>query len=108
MNRLLRLALKERSASAYLHRLVDATAAPPSTPPPLAQPLAEPLSERELEVLRLLATELSGPEIADQLVVSLNTVRSHTKAIFAKLAVNSRRAAIRRASELDLLTPSGG
>jgi LuxR family maltose regulon positive regulatory protein len=66
--------------------------------------LAEPLSQRELEVLRLLATELSGPEIADHLVVSLNTVRSHTKAIYAKLGVTSRRAAVRRASELDLLT----
>ena len=40
------------------------------------------------------------------LVVSLNTVRSHTKAIFAKLGVNSRRAAVRRASDLDLLTHS--
>jgi LuxR family transcriptional regulator, maltose regulon positive regulatory protein len=68
------------------------------------QPLVEPLSEREIEVLRLLATELSGPEIADRLVVSLHTVRSHTKAIFAKLGVNSRRAAVRRAAELDLLT----
>lgn len=66
--------------------------------------LTEPLSQRELEVLRLLATELSGPEIADHLVVSLNTVRSHTKAIYAKLGVTSRRAAVRRASELDLLT----
>ena len=66
--------------------------------------LAEPLSQRELEVLRLLATELSGPEIADHLVVSLNTIRSHTKAVYAKLGVTSRRAAVRRASELDLLT----
>ena len=64
------------------------------------------LTARELEVLHLLATELSGPEIADHLVVSLNTVRSHTKAIFAKLGVNSRRAAVRRASDLDLLTHS--
>lgn len=69
----------------------------------LAQPLIEPLSERELEVLRLLATELNGPEIARQLMVSLNTVRTHTKNIFNKLGVNSRRAAIRRATELRLL-----
>ncbi|HSG65826.1 MAG TPA: LuxR C-terminal-related transcriptional regulator, partial [Gammaproteobacteria bacterium] len=108
MSGLLRLALRERSASAYLRRLLEASAAPPSTSRQVGQPLVEPLSERELEVLRLLATELSGPEIADHLVVSLNTVRSHTKAIFAKLGVNSRRAAVRRAAELDLLTSSRG
>ena len=68
------------------------------------QPLAEPLSERELEVLRLLATDLDGPGIAGELVVALSTVRSHTKSIYAKLAVNSRRAAVRRAEELGLMT----
>ena len=65
-------------------------------------PLIEPLSERELEVLRLLRTDLSGPEIARECVVSLNTVRTHTQHIYAKLGVNDRRAAIRRAEELDL------
>jgi LuxR family maltose regulon positive regulatory protein len=65
--------------------------------------LVEPLSERELEVLKLLRSELSGPEIAQQLIVSLNTVRTHTNNIFNKLGVNNRRAAVRRAEELDLL-----
>ena len=65
--------------------------------------LVEPLSERELEVLRLLRTELNGPEIARELMVSLNTVRTHTQNIYAKLGVNNRRAAVRRAEELDLL-----
>ncbi len=64
--------------------------------------MIEPLSERELEVLKLLRSELSGPEIAQQLIVSLNTLRTHTKNIFNKLGVNNRRAAIRRAEELDL------
>lgn len=64
--------------------------------------LVEPLSERELEVLRLLGTELSGPEIARELIVSLNTLRTHTKNIFNKLGVNNRRAAVRRAEELNL------
>jgi LuxR family maltose regulon positive regulatory protein len=64
--------------------------------------LPEPLSERELEVLRLLRTDLNGPEIAQQLIVSLNTFRTHTKNIYNKLGVNDRRAAIRRAEELDL------
>ena len=70
---------------------------------PTKQALLDPLSERELEVLRLLASDLSGPQIARELVVSLNTVRTHTKSIYAKLAVNSRREAVRRAQELDLL-----
>ena len=52
-------------------------------------------------MLRLLRSELSGPEIAQQLIVSLNTLRTHTKNIFNKLGVNGRRAAIRRAEELD-------
>ena len=64
--------------------------------------LVDPLSEREQEVLRLLATDLSGPEIARRLVLSLNTVRTHTKNVYAKLGVSSRRAAVRRAEELDL------
>ena len=65
--------------------------------------MLEPLSERELEVLRLLGTELNGPEIARQLTVSLSTLRTHTQNIYSKLGVNSRRAAVRRAEELDLL-----
>ena len=67
----------------------------------------EPLSERELDVLRLLVSDLNGPEIARELVVSLNTVRTHTKSIYAKLGVNSRRAAVRRAAELHLLSRPG-
>lgn len=69
--------------------------------------LAEPLSEREREVLRLLATEMSGPEIARLLVVSLHTVRTHTKRIYTKLGVNSRRAAVVRAEELGELGRRG-
>jgi LuxR family maltose regulon positive regulatory protein len=64
--------------------------------------LVEPLSERELEVLQLLRSDLSGPKIARQLIVSLNTLRSHTKSIFNKLGVNNRREAIRRAEDLGL------
>ena len=53
-------------------------------------------------MLRLLGTDLDGPDIARELVVSLNTVRTHTKNIYAKLGVNNRRAAVRRAEELVL------
>ena len=67
------------------------------------QPLIEPLSQRELDVLRLLNTELSGPEIARELVVALSTVRTHTKRIYGKLNVTNRRAAVKRAAELELI-----
>ena len=70
---------------------------------PAPQPLIEPLSQRELEVLRLLNTELSGPEIACKLIVALSTVRTHTKRIYRKLNVTNRRAAVNRAVELDLI-----
>jgi LuxR family maltose regulon positive regulatory protein len=66
--------------------------------------LIEPLSQRELDVLRLLGSDLDGPGIARELIVSLNTVRTHTKNIYAKLDVNNRRSAVRRAKELNLLS----
>jgi LuxR family maltose regulon positive regulatory protein len=70
---------------------------------PQSSALMEPLSERELDVLRLLGTDLSGPDIARELMVSLNTLRTHTKNIYDKLGVNNRRAAVHRAEELKLL-----
>ena len=67
------------------------------------QTLGGPLSHRELEVLRLLDSELTGPEIARELYVTLNTLRTHTKRIFTKLDVTTRAAAVRRAHERGLL-----
>lgn len=64
---------------------------------------SETLSERELQVLRLLDSELTGPQIARELFVSHNTLRSHTKHIFSKLDVTSRRAAVLRARERGLM-----
>ena len=75
-------------------------AAPPVGTP--RQGLVDELSTRELDVLGLLRGDLSGPEIARELVVSLNTVRTHTKNIYMKLGVNNRREAVRRAAELGL------
>lgn len=63
----------------------------------------ESLSEREVEVLRLLATDMTGPDIARQLFMSVNTFRTHTRHIFTKLEVNTRRAAVGRAADLGLL-----
>lgn len=67
----------------------------------------EPLSEREVEVLRLLSTELTGPEIAAHLFVSVNTLRTHTRHIFTKLDVTTRRAAFQRAADLGLAQAQG-
>jgi LuxR family maltose regulon positive regulatory protein len=102
MTRLLKAAAKRSKAPGYLHELVRASTGIPEASP-ARQALVEQLSERELEVLRLLRSDLDGPGMARQLVVSLNTLRSHTKNIYAKLGVGSRRAAVRRAQELDLI-----
>jgi LuxR family transcriptional regulator, maltose regulon positive regulatory protein len=100
---LLTAAAKQGTARNYAGRLL-AAAGETGHDSPAGQALTEPLSERELDVLRLLGTDLDGPDIARELTVSLNTVRTHTKNIYAKLAVTSRRAAVRRARELDLLS----
>ena len=98
---LLRAAAKQGIASSYVRRLLAAVNKTEDLTP-VTKGLIEPLSARELEVLRLLGTDLGGPDIARELVVSLHTVRTHTKNIYAKLGVNNRRAAVRRAGELDL------
>ena len=59
-------------------------------------------------MLRLLASDLDGPDIASELTVSLNTLRTHTRNIYAKLGVTSRRAAVRQAAELNLLSRTRG
>ena len=91
----------------HVRRLLGLGAPPedqaPDSGPRGAQPAAEALSDRELQVLRLLNSELTGPEIARELFVSHNTVRTHTKHIFTKLDVTNRRAAISRARERGLL-----
>ena len=65
--------------------------------------LVEPLSDRELQVLRLLATHLTNAEIGEQLFVSVNTVRFHVRNVYAKLDVHARSDAVQRARELGLL-----
>ena len=105
MTTLLGAAAERSIALTYVDRLLSAVGQAEGSRR-VNQALVEPLSERELDVLRLLGTDLGGPDIARELVVSLNTVRSHTKNIYAKLGVNDRRAAVRRAAELDLLSRS--
>jgi LuxR family maltose regulon positive regulatory protein len=71
--------------------------------PPTGPQQPDALTERELQVLRLLDSELTGPEIARQLFVSHNTLRTHTKHIFTKLEVATRRAAVAQARARGLL-----
>ena len=89
-------------AAALLRIAEHQPASPPETRPP-APTGPEPLSQREVEVLRLLATDLTGPEIAGRLFMSVNTFRTHSRHIFTKLDVNTRRGAVSRAGELNLL-----
>ena len=69
----------------------------------VVQPQQTLMSHRELQVLRLLDSDLTGPEIARELYVTVNTLRTHTKRIFTKLDVTTRAAAVRRAHERGLL-----
>jgi LuxR family maltose regulon positive regulatory protein len=69
------------------------------------RPLSEPLSDSELRVLRYLPTNLQAPEIASELYVSVNTIRTHMRHLYSKLGVHRRAAAVERARELGLLAP---
>jgi LuxR family maltose regulon positive regulatory protein len=99
---LLRSATFAGPAAIHARRVLDG-AGPGRAPTSSSGALVDPLSPRELEVLRLLRSDLSGPDIARELVVSLNTLRTHTKSIYAKLAVTNRREAVTRAQELGLV-----
>jgi LuxR family maltose regulon positive regulatory protein len=111
MVELLRAAEQLGDAGGHARRLLryhaaraDEAAESPQRPAlSVAPPSAESLSERELQVLRLLGSELSGPQIARELFVSNNTLRTHTKHIFTKLDVTNRRSAVRRAREEGLI-----
>ena len=78
----------------------------PDLRPEDVEPLRDPLSESELRVLRYLPTNLRAPEIAAELFVSLNTIRTHMRHVYIKLGVHSRGDAVERARALGLLAPS--
>ena len=108
MGKLLRQAVARGIAVGYAGKLLAALEEDTDDKPrgiklTSSPPLVEPLSNRELEVLRLLTTHLPSTEIASELVISTNTVRSHIKRIYSKLNVHNRGDAIRRAEELELL-----
>jgi len=104
MEKLLHLAQARAMAPQFVQRLLAAFEAqrlPMDMSAP--EPLVDALSERELEILQHLNGPLSTPEIAEQLVVSSNTIRTHVKNIYGKLGVHGRSGAVRRAKELGLL-----
>jgi LuxR family maltose regulon positive regulatory protein len=106
--------LRRRIASGTAHRAFAGELLSVLEQEPAAQrrsngdPLLEPLSERELAVLRFLPTMMSNAEIAAEMFVSVNTVKTHLKHIYQKLDVSERRDAVRRGRELRLLSPGLG
>lgn len=74
-----------------------------AVPPPRTAGLVEQLTERETAVLRYLPSQMSQREIANELYVSLNTTKTHCRAIYRKLGVDHRKAAVQAARDLDLL-----
>lgn len=103
---LLRDATHHGIAGEHARRLLRAGASPRAEAPGSGRRPAssvESLTDRELQVLRLLDSALSGPQIARELFVSQNTLRTHTKHIFTRLDVTSRRAALLRARERGLM-----
>jgi LuxR family maltose regulon positive regulatory protein len=92
-----------RTVLAAIEGLTPPAQSPDHTPSAPPQRLLDPLSGRELDVLHMLESDLDGPAIARELSVSVNTVRTHTRHIYAKLGVTSRREALREAARLGLL-----
>ncbi len=110
MERLLRLAAAGGLAADYVSKLLAAignegksASAPPIENKLALHDLVEPLSERELQVLRLVAAGLSNQEIAQSLVISADTVKTHLKNIYGKLGVHNRTQAAAHARQHDLL-----
>jgi LuxR family maltose regulon positive regulatory protein len=107
MRGLLRHAAANGMTSAYARRLLSIFGEPARPPAALARAagpaLAEPLTRREIEVLRLIAANMRNEEIADQLFISLSTVKRHIANAYGKLGVGHRTEAVARANELRLL-----
>jgi len=94
----------QRKQASYINSLLAALKKEDHTPKTKAEnELIEPLTRREMDVLRLLITNMTVPEIADELVVTSNTVRSHVKRIYEKLEVHRRLSAVEKAKELNLV-----
>jgi LuxR family maltose regulon positive regulatory protein len=95
--------LRQVEATPYVERLLRHFPTAAGEERRVTEALIEPLSEREMEVLELLGEGLTYGEIAERLIVSINTVRYHIKGIYGKLGVNRQAHAIERARDLGLL-----
>jgi len=98
------LTLNHFTGHKYAERIAlsfDSAIKPASINP--AKEMIEPLSPRELDVMYMLTTELSGPEIADEMNIALSTLRFHTRNIYEKFQVANRRSAVRIAREMNLV-----
>jgi LuxR family maltose regulon positive regulatory protein len=84
-------------------RRPDHPPASPDVPPQAAVMTVEPLTEREREVLRHVSGMLNTAEVASEMYISVNTVKSHLKSIYRKLAAAHRGEAVRRARQLELI-----
>jgi LuxR family maltose regulon positive regulatory protein len=95
---------KRKGSSAYICSLLDGFQEDSPSPKVISPPLLlEPLSDRELDVLRHLPNNLTTPEIADEMMLSVNTVRTHIKNIYQKLDVHKRSEAVKHAKDLNLI-----
>jgi LuxR family maltose regulon positive regulatory protein len=103
MAKLLRQAGSHGIAPKYIASLLSFYDKEVGFTPATQQPLIEPLTERELQVLRLLAEGLSNQEIANNLVVAVGTIKTHTASLYRKMDVVNRTQAVARARELGLL-----
>jgi LuxR family maltose regulon positive regulatory protein len=95
------------SHAALIAEILDLIAGnKPGSPPGELDRSREPLSASEARILRFLPTNLSAPEIAGQLSVSVNTIRTHMRHLYEKLGVHSRTEAVEQARALGLLAQS--
>ena len=98
---------RHRTAHAtFLSTILDVRAGESAKPHRETAPLLDELSTAELRVIRYLPSNLKAPEIASELFVSTNTIRTHLRHIYAKLGAHGRAEAVARARELGLLAPS--
>ncbi len=95
--------LEKVKRTTYINKLLSQFQPAGRQPVAPPQSLIDPLSERELEILRLLPTNLTTPEMAAELYISVSTVRSHIKSIYSKLNVHRRTEAVNQAEDLGLL-----
>ena len=99
------LSPKDKKLAHYVRQLqaaynLDSVPGPISAP---QQPLIEPLSERELQILQLIANGLTNREVAQELILSLPTVKWHTSNIYGKLGVKNRTTAVAKARSLQII-----